>query len=117
MGQFFQINAKYGPPLPDGAAAPVQWGSVEIITNRLQNAVQEITFDRDKLEMPGLSVAHIRANFEKGAGPLKRMVESFGDEPEKLSILRSKIDEAIFEYFEDNLLRMDFIMTKGKKLN
>ena len=67
--------------------------------------------------MPGLSVAHIRANFEKGAGPLKRMVESFGDEPEKLSILRSKIDEAIFEYFGDNLLRMDFLMTKGKKLN
>ena len=117
MGQFFQINAKYGPPLPDGAAALVQWGSVETIKERLQNLVHDLTFDRDKLEMPGLSVAHIRANFEKGAGPLKRMVEAFAEEPEKLSSLRNEIDEAISEYFEDNLLRMDFLMAKGKKFN
>ena len=67
--------------------------------------------------MPGLSVAHIRANFEKGAGPLKRMVEAFAEEPEKLSSLRNEVDEAISEYFEDNLLRMDFLMAKGKKFN
>ena len=116
MGQFFQINAKYGPSLPDGAAAPVDWGSVEIIKERLQNAVRDITFDRDKLEMPGLSIPHIRTNFEKGAGPLKRMVEAFSDEPEKLSDLRNEIDEAISEYFGDNLLRMDFLMARGKKI-
>ena len=66
-------------------------------------------------EMPGLSVAHIRANFETGAGPLKRMVEAFAEEPEKLSSLRNEIDKCIAGYFEDNLLRMDFLMAKGKK--
>ena len=115
MGQFFQINAKYGPPLPDGAAAPVQWGSVQKIKERLENSVHDLTFDRDKLEMPGLSVAHIRANFEKGAGPLKRIVEAFAEEPEKLSSLRNEIDKAISKYFGDNLLRMDFLMAKGTK--
>ena len=65
--------------------------------------------------MPGLSATHIRTNFEKGAGPLKRMVEAFSEEPEKLSNLRNEIDEAIAEYFEDNLLRMDFLMTKALK--
>jgi ubiquinone/menaquinone biosynthesis C-methylase UbiE len=115
MGQFFQINAKYGPPLPDGAAAPVQWGSVQTIKERLENSVHDLTFDRDKLEMPGLSVAHIRANFEKGAGPLKRIVEAFAEEPEKLSSLRNEIDKAISKYFGDNLLRMDFLMAKGTK--
>jgi septum formation topological specificity factor MinE len=45
------------------------------------------------------------------------MVEAFAEEPEKLSSLRNEIDEAISEYFEDNLLRMDFLMAKGKKFN
>jgi len=116
MGQFFQISSKYGPPLPHGAAAPVLWGSLETIKERLQKAVRDLTFDRDKLEMPGLSVAHIRANFEKGAGPLKRMIEAFSEEPEKLSNLRNEIDGAISTYFGDNLLRMDFLMTRGTKI-
>ena len=116
MGQFFQISSKYGPPLPHGAAAPVLWGSVETIKERLQKVVRDLTFDRDKLEMPGLSVAHIRANFEKGAGPLKRMIEACSEEPEKLSKLRNEIDGAITTYFGDNLLRMDFLMTRGIKI-
>ena len=65
--------------------------------------------------MPGLSVAHIRANFEKDAGPLKRIVEAFAEEPGKLSSLRNEIDKAISKYFADNLLRMDFLMAKGTK--
>ena len=81
----------------------------------LKKSGKKVPFDRDKLEMPGLSVAHIRANFETGAGPLKRMVEAFADEPEKLSSLRNEIDKCIAGYFEDNLLRMDFLMAKGKK--
>ena len=116
MGQFFQINAKYGPPLPQGAASPVQWGSVDTIKERLQDTVHDLSFDRHKLEMPGLSVTHIRTNFEKGAGPLKRMIEAFAEEPERISNLRNEIDRAISEYFEDNLLRMDFLMTKAKKI-
>ena len=115
MGQFFQINAKYGPPLPDGAEAPVKWGSVEIIKQRLQDTVHDLSFDRHKLEMPGLSVTHIRTNFEKGAGPLKRMVEAFSEDPEKLLNLRNEIDRAISEYFDNNVLRMDFLMSKAKK--
>ena len=115
MGQFFQINAKYGSSLPQGAEAPVKWGSVETIKERLQDRVHDLSFDRHKLEMPGLSITHIRTNFEKGAGPLKRMVEAFSEEPEKLLNLRNEIDGAISEYFEDNLLRMDFLMTRAKK--
>ena len=115
MGQFFQINAKYGPPLPQGASAPVQWGSVETIKGRLQDTVHDLSFDRHKLEMPGLSVTHIRTNFEKGAGPLKRMVEAFSEDPEKLLNLRNEIDRAISEYFDNNILRMDFLMSKAKK--
>jgi hypothetical protein len=61
------------------------------------------------------SVQHIRHNFETGAGPLKRMIEKLSDEPAKLDALRSEIDSSISHYFEDNYLRMDYLMTKGQK--
>ena len=66
--------------------------------------------------MPGLSVQHIRNDFETGAGPLKRMVEKFSDDPTKLNALRSEIDSSISHYFENNHLRMDYLMTKAQKI-
>ena len=82
----------------------------------MSSLADNIVFDRDKLIMPGLSVQHIRNNFETGAGPLKRMVEQFSDEPTKLNALRSEIDSSISHYFEDNYLRMDYLMTKAQKI-
>ena len=115
MGSFFQINGKYGPPLPEGAEPPVLWGNVDIVKQRLSSHAHNIMFDRDRLIMPGLSIQHIRHNFETRAGPLKRMVEKFSDDPATLNALRSEIDSSISQYFEDNYLRLDYLMTKGQK--
>ena len=116
MGSFFRINGRYGPPLPEGAEPPVLWGNVDIVTKRLSSLADNIVFDRNKLIMPGLSVQHIRNDFETGAGPLKRMVEKFSDDPTKLNALRSEIDSSISHYFENNHLRMDYLMTKAQKI-
>ena len=116
MGSFFRINGRYGPPLPEGAEPPVLWGNVDIVTRRLSSLADNIVFDRNKLIMPGLSVQHIRNDFETGAGPLKRMVEKFSDDPTKLNALRSEIDSSISHYFENNYLRMDYLMTKAQKI-
>ena len=43
------------------------------------------------------------------------MIENLSDEPAKLDALRSEIDSSISHYFEDNYLRMDYLMTKGQK--
>ena len=115
MGSFFKINAKYGPALPEGMQSPVLWGNVDIINRRLGSFVSRITFDRDRLVMPGLSVQHIRTVFETTAGPLKKMVQAFALEPDKLSNLRDEIDTAISHYFADNFLRMDYLMTRAMK--
>ena len=116
FGSFFKINGKYGPPPPEGVQSPVLWGNVDIISERLGSHVSEITFDRDKLVMPGLSIQHVRSVFETTAGPLKKMVQAFASDPEKLTNLRNEIDDAIFNYFEDNFLRMDYLMTRAKKV-
>ena len=115
MGSFFQIIGNYGPPLPEDAEPPVLWGNVDTVKQRLSSHADNIVFDRDRYLMPGLSVQHIRHNFETGAGPLKRMIENLSDEPAKLDALRSEIDSSISHYFEDNYLRMDYLMTKGQK--
>ena len=89
---------------------------MDIVTRRLSSLADNIVFDRNKLIMPGLSVQHIRNDFETGAGPLKRMVEKFSDDPTKLNALRSEIDSSISHYFENNHLRMDYLMTKAQKI-
>ena len=116
MGSFFQINGKYGPPPPEGVQSPVLWGNVDIVRERLGSHVSEITFDRDKLVMPGLSVQHVRSVFETTAGPLKKMVQAFASDPDRLTNLRNEIDDAISNYFEDNFLRMDYLMTRAIKV-
>lgn len=116
MGSFFKINGKYGPPPPEGMQSPVLWGNVDIINERLGSHVSDINFDRDKLVMPGLSIQHIRTVFETTAGPLKKMVQAFASEPDKLTNLRNEIDNAISNYFEDNFLRMDYLMTRARKV-
>ena len=88
---------------------------MDTVKQRLSSHADNIVFDRDRYIMPGLSVQHIRHNFETGAGPLKRMIEKLSDEPAKLDALRSEIDSSISHYFEDNYLRMDYLMTKGQK--
>ena len=91
-------------------------GNVEIMHTRLSSLADNIVFDHDRSIVPGLSVPLIRNIFETGAGPLKKMVETLSFKPSKLNALRSDIDISISQYFEDNYLRMDHLMTKAQKI-
>ena len=53
--------------------------------------------------------------FEKGAGPLSKLVEKFSTQPDKLVSLRTEILNTISQYFENNSLRQDYLLTKGIK--
>ena len=115
MGQFFQIISKYNPPLSSDFSPPHLWGNVDIVIKRLKNTVDEIKFDRDKIISPGLSISHLLGMFEKGAGPLSKLVEKLSSDPERLNLLRTEILNTISQYFENNSLRQDYLLTKGTK--
>ena len=115
MGQFFQIISKYNPPLSSDFSPPHLWGNVDIVIKRLKNTVDEIKFDRDKIISPGLSISHLLGMFEKGAGPLSKLVEKLSSDPERLNLLRTEILNTISQYFENNSLRQDYLLTKGVK--
>ena len=50
-----------------------------------------------------------------GAGPLKNLVDKRSSESSKLNALKLEIDVSISHYFEDNYLRLDYLMTKAQK--
>jgi SAM-dependent methyltransferase len=117
MGRIFMTTARYAPPPPQGAAPPTQWGDPRIVSERLGKAVKDIVFDRARMLAPALSPQHFRTVFERTAGPVIKLVESLAaGAPEKLAAFRGDYDALIAEYFEDNIVRQDYLLTRAVKI-
>lgn len=116
VGRIFAAVGKRMPPPPPGIAPPPQWGDANVIRERLGQAVRDLRFDRAVITPPALSPQHFRVLFES-AGPMRKVVESLTDkEPEKLAALRKEIEAVVAEYFENNTVRQDYLMTRATKI-
>lgn len=117
MGRMFAITARYAPPPPPGVSPPTQWGDPTIVTERLGTAVTDLLFDRGTMLVPTLSPQHFRANLERTAGPLIKLVEALSaSDPQKLAQFRREYENLVAEYYADNLVRQDFLVTRAKKV-
>ena len=115
MGRMFALIGKHMPP-PPGVAPPPQWGDPSTVRQRLGNAVRDIVFDRDALRTPILSPQHQRAMFERTVGPLVKLVQMLESDPPKLAAFRREFDEITAQYFENNYLRQDYLLTRAVKV-
>ena len=118
-GKMFALVARNAPPpAPDAPRAepPPLWGDPNIIRERLGDAVRDLTFARDTLVGSALSLPHFRAAQERTIGPLTKLVESLRNEPARLKKLRDELDALAVDIFEDNTIRMPFLMTRATKL-
>ena len=117
VGRMFALTASYLPPSPPGVAPPPQWGDPNMVRQRLGSAVRDILFDRATMLIPALSPSHQRMAAEKSAGAMVRLVAAleFSD-PAKLEQFRREYDALASEFFEDNLLRQDYLITCAKKI-
>lgn len=116
MGRMFSLTASYVPPPPPGVAAPVQWGDQGIIQKRLGSAVDNLVFDTGTMLAPALSPQHFRLATERTVGPLIKLVENLSSsDPAKLALFRREYDETIAEYFRDNAVHAQYIMTRANK--
>jgi ubiquinone/menaquinone biosynthesis C-methylase UbiE len=116
-GRMFMITARYAPPPPPGVAPPPLWGDPAIVTQRLGNAVKDIVFDRATMLVPALSPQHFRANIEKTSGHVIKVIESLSaSDPEKLALFRKEYEALIAEYYEDNLVRQSYLLTRAIKI-
>lgn len=118
-GRMFAFIARHSPPPPQGVdppAPPPLWGDPNIVRERLGGAVSDLQFARDNLVAPALSLQHFRAAQEATIGPLTRLVASLQNDPDRLARLRAEFDAMAADIFEDNTIRMPFLMTRATKL-
>jgi len=115
MGKFFKLIESFSQPLPPEIASPVLWGDMAVIEERLKDHFNQIEFGRDTMFAPTMSPAHMLKLFEKNAGPLANLVKALADDPTKLKNLRNAVLELIENFFSDNFLRQDFLMTRCVK--
>jgi SAM-dependent methyltransferase len=117
IGRMFALTARYMPPPPPGVAPPPLWGDPNVVRERLGASVREIRFDRAMMSVPALSVRHQREMFERTAGPVLKLVEMLSaTDPVKLSAFRTECEALAAEYFDDNVLRQDYLMTRAVKI-
>jgi len=117
VGRMFTLTASYMPPPPRGVTPRPEWGDPNIVRQRLGSAVRDLLFDRATMLVPALSPSHHRRASEKSAGSMVRLIaELEGSDPAKLEKFRREYDALASEYFEDNLLRQDYLITRATKI-
>jgi SAM-dependent methyltransferase len=116
IGASFALVGRYMPPPPPGASPPPQWGDVQIVRERLGQSVNNIVFDRGCMWVPALSVANYRDHIEKTAGPMLKLVEMLStSNPARLASFRREYDALVAPYFDDNVVRQDYLLTRAVK--
>lgn len=116
-GQWFALMGRYAPPPPVPVSPPPQWGDPNIVRERLGSAVRGLTFTRNTMFFPTLSVQHYRAQMAENFGPAKKLFEHLdATDPAKAANLRSEIEALAQAYFEDNRVRQDFLLTRAVKI-
>jgi SAM-dependent methyltransferase len=117
VGRTMKLAAGYMPPPPPGIAPPALWGDPGVIRERLGAAVGDIGFARECLLVPALSPQHYRANLERAVGPIVKMIESLSaSDPDRLRNFRQEFDAIVTQYFQDNVVRQDYLLTRATKI-
>jgi SAM-dependent methyltransferase len=112
VGSTMRLAARY-LPAPPGIPSPMLWGDPGIIRDRLGSAVEDIVFDRHCMLVPALSPQHFRVTLERTAGPMIKMVETLAAaDPDRLRMFRQEFDAIVAQYFHDNLVRQDYLLTR-----
>jgi len=59
---------------------------------------------------------HFRKTIEQTAGPIVKLVEFLSaKDPSKLAAFRSEYDALVSEFFEDNIVHQDYLLTRATK--
>lgn len=115
VGRMFALTSQYAPPPPAEASSPVLWGDPGIVRERFGDRVRDLLFDHGSMRFPALSVQHLRVFTERNAGPVARLVEMLAEQPERLASFRAEFEALASEYFRDNILRQDYLMTRARR--
>jgi SAM-dependent methyltransferase len=116
VGRLFTLIGRHLPPPPAFVSPPPQWGDPAIVRDRLGVAVKDLVFDRALMRVPTLSPAHLRISYEENVGPVTRLVQTLQSEPSRLAGFRREFEEIVGQFFEDNIVRQDYLMTRATRV-
>lgn len=117
FGRRFEIMATYAPPPPLKVPSPALWGSPDVVRERLGGAVRDILFARGRLLIPALSPEHNVLHVEKTSPTVLKLIEKLSEsEPARLADLRREFVALAADYFEDNAVRQDYLITRATKI-
>jgi len=116
VGRMFAFVGRNAPPPPAGASPPPQWGNPAVITERLAASFDAPFFARGTMTFPALSIDHFRLFMESSVGPMQKLVESFADDPKKLSAIRAEFDALARPYYWENEVHQDYLLTRANAL-
>ena len=117
VGRSFALMAKYMPPPPPGIVSPILWGDEKVVRERLGGSVRDLTFDTGTMSAPALSPRHHRAANEKVVGRLIELVQALSvSDPARLAEFRGEAEALTAEYFAENFVRQDFLMSRAIKV-
>jgi SAM-dependent methyltransferase len=117
VGRTMAVAARYMPPPPPGVTSPILWGDTDFVRRQLGSTVADLVFDREAMMVPALSPQHFRLVVERSAGPIIKLVEALSSRnPEGLRAFREEFDAVVAQYMRDNLVRQDYLLTRGKKV-
>lgn len=111
VGRFFTMAARFMPP-PAGAAVPAAWGDVAVVSERMGDAVRDLAFDRAIMHINALSIGHFIAMLEETVAPARALVRGDAD---VLARFRAELGVLGAEYFDDNQVRQDYLLTRATK--
>ena len=116
VGQTGALAARYAPPPAPGVVPPMLWGDSKVIEQRLGTWANKIRYERAAMLVPALSLAQFRGNVERFAGPVIKLVEMLSaSDPARLESFRKEFDAIVAPYFEDNIVRQEYLMTAARK--
>jgi SAM-dependent methyltransferase len=113
IGRFFALIGRYSPLPPPGLAPPPLWGAVSVVTERLADGFEAPFFERGIMKVPSLSPSHVWQWMSVSVGPLKKLIESLANSPERLKQLRGEFDDLVAPYFSGNVTHQDYLLTKA----
>lgn len=116
MGRMFMLRARYGPPPPPGVPPPHLWGDPAVVRDRLGNRVGDLSFHRETMRVPALSPEHFCASQEQSSGSMIKIVETLNaSDPGKLRAFRAEVASLASEYFDGNVVKQGYLMTRAIK--
>jgi ubiquinone/menaquinone biosynthesis C-methylase UbiE len=116
VGRTMSVASRYSPPPPPGIPPPPLWGAPDVVRQRLGSAVRDIVFDTHSMQSPALSPQHFRANVERTAGPILKLIDRLSaTNPDALRQFRQEFDAIVGEYLCDNIVQQKYLLTRAVK--